>query len=1091
MNGRIKRGTGVKAMWLAGAAIALLEAQAAIAAPAPRHYEIAPGAAIETVQQVAVQSGTQVIAPDSDLRGVRTHAVTGDFTPVEALRRMFAGTGMEVIEGRNGIVTIRRARTEITQADSVAQEEVLVTGSRIERPGFDTLQAATSVDAQEIARRGYTNVLEALQDSPGFGMPGNSQFGAAQSNLGIAQTFANFFGLGSQRTLTLVNGRRFVSSNTISGSGAAVAPGSQVDLNLVPVGLIERVETVAIGGAPVYGSDAIAGTVNVILRKNYQGLQLTAQTGISERGDAANQTVRGLFGYNFAEGRGNVVIGGEYTRQEGMLLSARQPFRYLFPSGAAQGSGTSTQMVVDDLRYAPLSDGGLPYSTIAPYPFAANYIRNAAGQPVTFGSGGDLVPIDPGKSFYGSSIGPIPIYSNGGSGLDPAKHSSLLSPNHRYLFNLNANYRVLDNVTAFVEGSYARTSGTKLSDLFQFAAPNILGGPTLRFNVNNPFLSQQARSILVANGITDFYLNRNLNDIADRFPARTELEVYRIVAGLQGDFQLGGEKWRWDVSYNYGHSRNRSQFNQINKDRLLKAIDVTRDGSGNIVCVSGGDCVPLNLFGENATSDAAVRYVMDAGVGVSTNSMSDVVANVGGVLPFRIAGPIAFNLGYEHREETGRFDANAILAGGLSLLGGGNAYPSAPKSGFHTNEVYGEAVVPLIGEEMGAPLLKSAQFEGAVRYVNHSRAGADVTWSAGGRLQLRGIEGLTLRGVYTRSIRAPSLVEASNQVTPTAGNAADVCDPSRINSGPNPAARKANCAAALAAVGVSNPADFHATTTSVSPYGLVGGNPDLENERAHSYSFGFVYQPPAVRGLRLAVDYSRIRLRNAISRFTLTTAESACYDSPNYPREGACQAFQRMTAAEAAAQSASTGRQRVAGDIADDYREAYYNSALMDFAGIIGVAQYAFEVPGLSRSGAPGQLRLGANVSYIEHYRTQTSGAAAVIEQAGTYASPRWTVTGKVGYGFAPFDLDLQFNWRSASLGDTTLTDADTPVNHYPAYMLVHGTLGLAVTDNFALQFTVRNLLDRKMPYSATVTRAFNVYDPIGRAFQVRASVNF
>src|SRR3546814_6205100 len=150
--------------------------------------------------------------------------------------------------------------------------------------------------------------MGAGQDTPCFGPAANSQVGAAQANLGIAQSYSNFLGLGSQRTLTLVNGRRFVSSNTVSGSSAATSPGSQVDLNLIPVGLIERVETIAIGGAPVYGSDAIAGTVNLILKEDYARLELTGQASLSKSGDAANQAVRALFGRNFAGGRGHIVL---------------------------------------------------------------------------------------------------------------------------------------------------------------------------------------------------------------------------------------------------------------------------------------------------------------------------------------------------------------------------------------------------------------------------------------------------------------------------------------------------------------------------------------------------------------------------------------------------------------------------------------------------------------------------------------------------------------------------------------------------------------------------------------------------------------
>jgi len=1075
-----------------GAAATLLWAVPA-AAQGKQNFSIPAGDAAASVQRLAIQSGLQVMAPDADLTGITTNRVSGSFTPVEALRRMLAGKGLEVVQNGNVIVIRRAGESSAAPTGSeIVGEDIIVTGSRIERVGFDTLQSATVTDSAEIRRRSYTNALEALQDTPGFAPAASSQIGTAQGNLGIAQSFADFFGLGSQRTLTLVNGRRFVSSNTVSGNGESASPGSQVDLNLIPVGLIDRIETVAIGGAPVYGSDAIAGTVNVILKQDYDGIQLTGQASLSERGDAANQMVRGLFGRNFAEGRGNIVLSGEYVRQEGMVLADRLPFRFLTPSGNTDRTdGIPAQQVVDALRYAALTDGGLPYTAGAP--MAATYLRNAAGQPVMFGPSGDLVPFVIGAPFPGSSTQGIPIFADGGDGVDPARYTSLLSPNERYLFNVIGNYDVADRINLFVEGSYAHTSGTKLSDLFQFAAPGILGGPAITIQADNAFLTPQARGIIAANGLTSFRVNRNFNDVIDRKPAKTELDVYRIVAGFKGDFDVGDQAWNWDASYNYGHSRNRSEFNQINLTRLINAIDAVTDTSGRITCRVGGDCVPLNIFGDNAASDAAVDYVVEQGIGISKNSMEVFSANLGGKLPFGIAEPIAFSIGYEHRTEKGSFSGNDIINAGLSLLNGALQYPDAPEGKFNTDEVYGEVVVPLISDAADVPLIRTFQAEGAIRYVHHSVSGGDVTWSAGARLQPRLgglLDGITFRGVYTRAIRNPSIVELFLSPTPSVISANDVCSASRVGAGPNPDVRRANCAAALAAVGAPAPGAFVATTNGASPFGVLTGNANLENETARSYSFGLTYQPPAVPGLRMAVDYSRIKLRNAISEFDLRTSQAACYDSPAFPGEPACQAFSRLTAAQAAAQSAATGRQRIAGDIADGFTATYYNSASRDFSGIIGEIDYRFAVPNIA-GAEPGMLRLGVKAFHIAHFRTQTSGGSPVVENAGTQGSPKWDVNARIGYAFHPFDFDLQLLWTSKSVRSNNETIEDTPVNDFPAYTLVNTTLGMEVADGFALQFSVRNLFDRKLPYAATVARSFSVFDPIGRTFTARAMVNF
>jgi iron complex outermembrane receptor protein len=1078
---------GKRAILLGGAAALLWAVPAA--AQEKQRYNLPAGDASTAVQRLAVQSGLQIMAPNNDLSGITTNPVDGSYTPVEALRHMLANKGLTVSVSSEGTVVIRKAGAgDGAQEGASASGEIVVTGSRIERAGFDTLQAASSTDAAEIARRGYTNILEALQDTPGFAPADNSQIGTSQGNLAVAQSFADFFGLGSQRTLTLVNGRRFVSSNTVSGTGGGANPGSQVDLNLIPVGLIERVETVAIGGAPVYGTDAIAGTVNVILKEDYEGLELTGQTSISDRGDAANQSVRALFGRNFMEGRGNIVLGAEYVRQEGMLLNGRFPQLALAASGNTNPTdGIAAQTVIDQ-RIALITEGGLPFVSGA-LPTGSNYIMQN-GVPLQFASDGRLVPFVLGARYNGDSGG---LFRNGGDGLNPADHALLLSPNHRILLNAIGNFDITENINFFAEGSYAKTSGTKLSDLFQFAAPG-LGGPSLTFNVNNPYLSQQARDILVANGLTTFRLNRNLNDIADSRPAKTELEVYRIVAGFKGNFNVAGQAWNWDLAYNYGRSRNSSEFNQINQTRFLQAIDVVGT-PGSVTCRSGGSCVPLNLFGQGAFTQAAADYVIDQGIGVSVNELEAFTANLGGKLPFGIAEPIAFSIGYEHRREAGSFSGNDIINAGLTLLGGAVAFPDAPEGSFNTDEVYGETIVPLIDDDMGVPLIRSAQFEGAIRYVDHSIAGGDITWSAGGRLEPRlggVLEGITLRGVYTRAIRSPSILELFLNTTPVARAANDVCAPSRINTGANPAVRRANCIAALQAVGVTNVDTFAPTTNGASPFGTVGGNRDLDNEKANSWSLGVVYQPPAIPGLRFSMDYSSVKLRGAISRFTLLTAQSACYDSPNFPNEGACDAFDRLTAAQAAAQSTATGRQRIAGDIADNYLESYFNTAVTDFAGILGELQYTMEVPNISSlSGEVGQLRFGIKAFHVAKYTSQNSGASPVIDAAGTIGTPAWRLNGRIGYAFDPFDLDVQVLWTDKVKADNTLTIEDIPILNIPAYTMVNTSLGFRVADNFRLQFSVRNLFDKKVPYPAIVLRQFGAYDPIGRTFQARASVNF
>ena len=276
----------------------------------------------------------------------------------------------------------------------------------------DTLEPTQIINAQQIETRGYTNIGQALAELPAIA-PGINGSGG-QSSFGPGQTSVDFFGLGTQRTLTLVNGRRFVSSNTASIFGPTDS-GSQVDLNIIPTNLVDRIDIVAVGGAPIYGSDAIAGTVNIILKRNYQGIELDGQYGLAARGDADNYRVRGLAGINFGGGRGNITVSGEYNRSGGLIetdraVTARQTFFTTPPAGSP-----FQQIIINDRRIPSLSEQGIPFVTdffaLSPAQLATgNFgpqptVTNTAGQALRFDASGALVPIDFGTGPSTSATG--------------------------------------------------------------------------------------------------------------------------------------------------------------------------------------------------------------------------------------------------------------------------------------------------------------------------------------------------------------------------------------------------------------------------------------------------------------------------------------------------------------------------------------------------------------------------------------------------------------------------------------------------------------------------------------------------------------
>ncbi len=1083
-------------------------------------FDIPAQPASAAIRTWASQSGLQVFAADEHLLGVQTNPVRGAYTAIEAAQKLIAGTGLEVVAAGENAVTIRRARSggssgappadrpfmirqTLAQSETAAvptsaeppaetqKNEVTVTGSRIKRAGYDTLQPAIVTDAEELELRGYLNIGQALEATPGFGTGVNGTGG--QATFGAGQTFVNFFGLGSNRTLTLVNGRRFVSSNTVAGgnAGSQAGSGAQVDLNVIPAGLVSRIETVAIGGAPIYGADAISGTVNVILRDDFEGIQSSAQYGVTGEGDGESKSFRTMMGGNFSQDRGNAVLGFEYNEQEGMVVSDRYTYYRLLgnPANTGPNDGIPAQRVVPEYGFGAITEGGLPYVsagvapgfTNATYP-NGNYIFNTSGAPLKFGPDSELVPLVRGTTI--SSSAGIPIEVSGGDRLDPARHGALLAPSKRILLNGIAHYDLTDGVRAFIETAYASTEGTELSELAAFAAPT-LSGTSITVSADNAFLSTQTRNTLAANGVTgNFSLSRNLNDVIDRRPSHTEIDLQRFVGGLQGDLSAFGERFYWDISYNYGRSKAVSTQAYINSTRFVEAIGAVMD-AGRIVCGSGNvGCVPLNIFGEGAASDASVDYVLDRGVAASTNTQRVATANIGGELPFGVAAPIAFNLGTEYRREEGSFVVDGTLRAGSFLLGAPLAGAYVGTSGhYFTREAYTEIVAPLVAEDWDVPALKMLTFEGAVRYVDNSLTGADTTWSAGLRLapRLPGWgDGLLFRGVYTEAIRAPSITELFSGQTPTQGTITDPCSVLNYNQGPNPTVRQANCAAALAAVGAAAPGTFMQTTNTTAVRGFTQGNASLQNESAESWSVGLVYEPSALPNFGMSFDWINISLVEGISTLAIGTLLTQCYDNAGLSNP-ACAAFSRLTPAEAAASLVT----RNAGDIANGYTSGFFNTSRREFSGAIFDARYRTSVRQVHA------LRASAKMFYTDEDASVAFAGQDSVDAAGLAGTPEYRVQFNLGYSFERVDVDWQTLWTDSVLISRTATIEQSPILAIPAFTLSNATVGYRVTDDVRVQVGVNNLFDEAPAYEALVAQAFRQYSPLGRSYFATVRANF
>ena len=986
---------------------------------------------------------------------------------------------------------------------------IVVTGSRIAHTRSDTISPVSVITSKDLDTRGFSTLADALNEQPQFGIPGSSPVGDAQSGFGPGQNFINFLGLGSQRTLVLVDGQRFVSSNTSSIFGPTGSGGGQVDLNIIPTKLIDHVETVAAIGAPIYGSDAIAGTVNVILKKDYHGFNIDAQNGISQYGDARKYRVRALAGLNFAGGRGNITLAGEYDKEKGLRFTDRglvtSDDRFARPATPGQFA----RVPYTDFRVPSIDVNGIPL--VGGAAFGLDFPLSPQQQTLVFGPGfnfgvgpngsqlkfdqfGNLIPID-----FGQTIGPdssFNIFTSGGNGLSLPQVENLLTDLKRYSANLIARYAISDRVRVYGEGWYSVSQGRNLTDqpaynsaLFDAAGTR---DGNLILSVDNPFLSPTARAAIIDsinnNPLSDqnflgtpqdyFYFGRANYDLQSGVSTGTT-KVYRFVGGIEADLKvLPVGDWKAQATVNYGRSVTTSVIPSLNQKNFLNAVNAVRDSSGNIVCAPGyvnsgaptisSVCAPLNLFGQQA-SQAAKDYVTSIARPKSINKQKDFVASLAGPLFSLPGGNLSFAAGYEHREESSSFDPGAFyygVPGPSPRATYGRSVPIDPVFGkFKTNEFFGEIDGDLIRPSNDIPFINSLSFQTAGRYVKNSIAGNDFTWTAGARYAP--VRDLSFRVALTRAIRSPSVTEAFNPSSSSFIFADDPCDVSNVNTGPAPAARAANCAAA----GVTQP--FSALSNQRSFNGITVGNANLKNEVANSFTTGAVLHPRFVPGLTLTVDYVNIRLKQAISAFSPDQVLNACYDSTSFATNPFCALVQRD----------ATGQLSLV-------KTSYFNSALLQYRGILGGLDFRLPTRFL---GAGSRLDFSASVQHLLTLNNSASAGDAPTKNAGSIGFSKNRGVASVAYTNGGFSTQLQGNYIGPANLVPNQRDNQYSVPRVKGIVFTNFAISQAVGKRFTLRGDIDNLFAVKPPYPALLLGAYSTYFPgiLGRYYRVGAEVHF
>ncbi|HHW4681348.1 MAG TPA: TonB-dependent receptor domain-containing protein, partial [Xylella taiwanensis] len=972
-------------------------------------------------------------------------------------------------------------------------DRVVITGSRIPRAGFDTLEPATVVNQQYLDSFGFTNVADALFSQPGFDRGADVR--GNQAGFGAGVNFLGRFGLGSNRQLVLVNGRRLVTSNppTIFGPGGG---GTQVDLNVIPTSLIERTETIGVGGAPTYGSDAISGVTNMILKKNYEGAEVKIGYGLTERGDNARYTYSALLGSHFANSRGNLTIALDADDNEGVLGSARRYYRNSYsmqpnpnataiaqfqpgrdyatdgrvhttiPFNTSTTDGIPGRVLIRNRRLNNTTLGGLLF------PITDRFTRNASGQLLGFGPGqdqflqfdkqGNLVSYNPGINFGNSS-------SSGGDGLDLINQAvQVTSQLDRKSVFMLGNYDVTDTITSFFEGSYYSSKALEMTAQSIYNAVgagigNVDGSGdqdgTLNFNIDNPFLSEQNRQALRRLGITDFQLSRASRDLVIG-NSSTDTRLWRAVAGLNGHFDAGGHLFDWETSINHGEGNFDYYGTGLIQQHFINAINVVRNSAGEIVCNPSAagttvdpNCVPLNLFGEGVASAAARNYVTTPTHATAQMKQTVFNANLSGSLIDLPGGKLGFNVGYERRKEEGRFTPDEY-----QRLGLGRQVPvTGSRGSFTTNEYFAEILAPLVNPEAGLPGLHRLDLTGKLRRVNNTVNGWFTAYTYG--LQYEPVQGIQLRGNKTRSFRAPAIVELYTSQQPGYSFISEPCTPADINAGKRPDVRQRNCQAFFGYYSNVDPSTFE--EAHQNKLGSVSGNPRLENELAKSWTAGIVFQPDWARGLRMAADWYDIKLSNLITVLSPDDITSGCFDNDTFNTSDVPNANHFCSLIT---RDPRTG-------VASSIRREYTNGPYIHFRGWTAEVNYRFDLRHLRWGGL---LDLSLNGYFPKNLKYAATLDIPPTESAGTINNSKRQLQWNTRYLTGPWNFGLRANYKSSAVSALTSTVETRDYLGIPSYTSYDANIGYTFDKHSSLNLAVLNVTDKMVAFPY-------MYDASGR----------
>ncbi|WP_206243546.1 TonB-dependent receptor domain-containing protein [Novosphingobium terrae] len=907
--------------------------------------------------------------------------------------------------------------------------DIIVTGSRVVTNGNASPQPVTVMQATELLKAQPTTLFDGLANMPIFassrGQLSQPTAGPSAGGAGAVSAL-NLRNLSPLRNLVLLDGQR-VPPSTYNGF---------VDIDIIPEAFIKRVDTVTGGVSAVYGSDAISGVINFVTDNHFNGVKVGGQYGISQYGDGAERKINVAWGHDLFGGRGHIEASFNHYDDAGILSRQDRPFNNNAYGGA--NTAASPYVLYNNVRQSNFTFGGL--------------ITNGPLAGKTFNTNGVLTPFVNGTPT-GSANAQV-----GGDGA--YNDSSIKSPLNSNQFFVRFDYDVSDDLHFHTQGM----GDSKTTQ--QYISWNSLSNVTL--SSSNAFLTPAQQASLA--GVSTFTLSKILNQ-APRYSIESHVDQYFVNTGLDGKF---GKDTDWGIDFNYGKTvLNNTYHNNINNQKLSAALDAV-NVSGTVQCYAATqaataaaykNCVPLNVFGPTAASDAALAYITDTTHLNVYTATYDLRAHIGTRLFDTWAGPVKAAFSAEWRKNSLAFNSDALpssyadctnLRYNCNVNTALNASTNAnlPKVSQTVKEGAVEVLVPLLRD---SAIGKALDFTGAARFTSYSTSGQYWTWKLGADWKIN--DSLMLRGTQSRDIRAPQL---SDLYQPTAVVMSTFND--LLMNGP--------------------PYTNGVTYANIPSYNQ--GNPKLTAEKGNTRTFGAVWKPGFIPNFSISVDYFYIKITDAIQQLRGfdTAVQQACYQSGG--SSPYC-ALQQRTLGNFTVSPANT----IISTTAKNLNIAAITTQGMD----VELNWHG------TLASKPVSLRLFT--TYQPHITFAVPGTVtldqggAAIGNAPFFASPAWRVNGSLHIDPAPaVGIDIRERWRSSMRYDGVPTDYFAQTLAAVAYTDLNLVFRIK-DDRLKPEFyiNIQNLFNKAPPAFAGGTTPGTSYaysdDPVGRYFTVGVNTRF